>query len=262
MLFRRGLILATCLLATACADSGKFPYPPQFVSDDNINVATVLSAPPTADSKKFKGEVKQIIAAQKKLSAKEKAILVQEDHITPSMIVLPVLGAQYTEDKYPALYTLLRHAGSDAWRLSDATEDFWNSPRPWSADSKVVPLVKQIDRPGYPSGHTTTNAVWAHILSDLFPKKKAALFARAKQIGNHRVEAGAHFPHDVEGGLKLAAAIATELKKSDAYKAEFAAAKAELASPKASAAMPAMSGCEVHAMQSGATTNAVHAGCH
>jgi acid phosphatase (class A) len=262
MLFRRGLILATCLIATACADS-RFPYAPQFVSDDSINVATVLAAPPAVDSKKFQGELKQIIATQKKLSAKEKAAILAEDTITPSMMVLPVLGARYTEEQYPALYTLLRHAASDAWRMGDATQDFWNSPRPWSADSKVVPLVKPINRPGYPSGHTTTNAVWAHVLSDLFPKKKAALFARAQQIGHHRVKAGAHFPHDVEGGMKLAATLATEMKKSAAYQAEFAAAKAEIAAPKATAATPAMTaGCAVHAMQSGAAINAVHAGCH
>jgi hypothetical protein len=121
MLLRRSLILATCLLATACADS-KFPYAPQFVSTDDVSVAA-LPTPPAADSKKFKNELDQIVALQKKLTQKEKNTIAEEGPVVPEMIVLPVLGKNYSEAKYPALYTLLRHAGSDSWRISDAAKE-------------------------------------------------------------------------------------------------------------------------------------------
>jgi len=228
MMLRRALILATCLIATACAD--KFPYPPQFVTPEEISM-NALPTPPAPDSKTFKNELNTIIATQKKLTQKEKDVIAAEDHIAPQMMVLPVLGKHYTEEKYPALYTLLRHAASDAWRIGDETQDHWNSPRPWYTDSRVTLYVKPITRPGYPSGHTVTNTVWAHVLSDLFPAKKAALLKRASDIGNHRVKAGAHFPHDVEGGKKLAGVIATTMKKSPDYQRELAAAKAELKAP-------------------------------
>jgi acid phosphatase (class A) len=129
------------------------------------------------------------------------------------------------------MYTLLSHAGSDSWRIGDAAKDHWNTKRPWQVDTRVKLLIDPITSPAYPSGHTTTNAVWASVLSDLFPAKKAALFKRANEIGQNRVKAGVHFPHDVEGGKKLAAMIAAEMKKSPEYQRELAAAKAELKSP-------------------------------
>ena len=54
--------------------------------------------------------------------------------------------------------------------------------------------------PAYPSGHTTDTCVLAEILVLLLPEKMSALRARADEIAWHRVEAGVHYPVDLEGG--------------------------------------------------------------
>ncbi len=215
------------LVAYLSLTPDKFPYPPQFVEPRDISMQT-LSAPPAPESKEFKHELDGIIARQAKLTDKDKAAILSEDHIKPEMLIYPVLGEQYTPEHYPVLYTLLKHAASDAWRLCDMTQDYWRSPRPWGADQRVKLLVSSITRPGYPSGHTTTNAVWAEVLSELFPEKRAALFTRAYAIGEHRIDAGVHFPHDVEGGKKLAKAVFSKMRERESYKRELAAAAAEL----------------------------------
>ena len=262
MLFRRSLILATCLLATACADS-KFPYPPQFVSTDDVSVAA-LPTPPAADSKKFKNELNQIVALQKKLTQKEKNTIAEEGPVVPEMIVLPVLGKNYSEAKYPALYTLLRHVGSDSWRISDAAKEHWKAPRPFHVDNRIQPYAEPLKSYGYPSGHTTTGHVWAGVLSEIFPAKKAALTKRAGQIAQHRVSGGLHFPYDVAGGKTLAATIVAKLKNNPDYQHELAAAKAELKSPAVKSQKMAGGGVatcdrQVRAV-SGATTNVMQAG--
>lgn len=223
----RHLVLIPLLTLLAACATDKYPMAPQFVSPETIAI-DALGAPPAVGSAEYNDEITRIIARQKKLSDAQKAVLVEENHITPSMIIYPVLGKTYSEERYPALYTLLREAASDAWRISDAHEDFWNTPRPWYADDRVHLYVSRITRPGYPSGHTTTNTTWAYILSDLFPAKRAALFARASEIGYHRVDAGAHFPHDVEGGKRLAALIYARMKANPDYQASFSAARTEL----------------------------------
>lgn len=231
MKIQRFLLVPLLLLVAACARE-PYPYPPQYVASEEIS-PRVLPQPPLPYSKKYNQEIETIIEEQKDLSDVDRRVIKEESHITPEMIVVPVLGEKYSEERYPALYTLLKHAASDTWRIGDRVQDYWHSPRPWYADGRVELVVPSITRPGYPSGHTSTNTVWAYILGDLFPAKRAALMDRATKIGYHRVMGGAHFPHDVAGGKMLAKAVFTKMKTKRAYKKEFAAARYELKHPRA-----------------------------
>lgn len=221
------LILPLLLILAACAARDPYPYPLQFVRAAEMP-PQVLAAPSAPGSAPYVAEIDGILARQAKLNAADKAVVAAEDHIRPAMIVAPVLGEGYTEQSYPALFALLRHSASDAWRLADATQDYWHRDRPWVADDRVTLLVSSITRPSYPSGHTVTNHIWAHVLSELFPARREALFARAYAIGMHRVDAGVHFPSDVKAGKKFAAALYEKMRTNPAFQSELAAARAEL----------------------------------
>lgn len=224
---RRFLIVPLLLLVAACAPADKYPHPPQFVTNDDI-CPCELGAPNAEGSKAQKAEIKKILAIQSKLSKAEKDRIMHEDSIKVEMILNPVIGTQYAREAYPAFYTLLDHAQSDAWRVGDNVQEFWDRKRPWLADSRVELLAKKITRPSYPSGHTTTNHIWAHVLSELFPAKREALFKHAYAIGMNRVKGGVHYPSDVEGGKRLAAMIYAKMKENPQFQRELAAAKAEL----------------------------------
>lgn len=220
-------LLPALFILAACAPSDKYPMPLQFITADSVAI-DALGAPPKSGSQEWENEIQSIVKRQAALTDGQKATLHMEDHISPSMIVLPVLGSGYSEANYPQLYELLKRSASDAWRTGDAQQDYWQSPRPWVADKRVQLLVPSITRPGYPSGHTTTNTVWAYILSDLFPAKRTAFFARAYEIGYHRIDGGAHFPHDVEAGKRLAGMIYKKMRENSDYKVAFKAAKEEI----------------------------------
>lgn len=227
----RHALLTLLLILSACATSGdKYPYPPQFVSIDAI-CPCELGAPPAKDSAEYKKEIAHILAIQAKMSAADKAKVMGEDTITPSMIVTPVLGAQYNETTHPKLFELLRHAASDAWRVGDNTQEFWGRQRPWLVDQRVQLLAKPITRPSYPSGHSTTNHTWAHVLSELFPSKREALFKRAYAIGKNRMHGGVHYPSDVKAGKKLAGMIYNKMQLNAQFQRELNAAREELKSP-------------------------------
>lgn len=231
---RRLFILPLLLILVACAGGDKYPYPSQFVTVDDI-CPCELGAPPADGSAEQKKEIARILAIQAKMSDAEKETVMREDKITVQMIVEPVLGGGYTREAYPNLFTLLDHAQSDAWRMGDHVQDFWGRQRPWLTDSRVELLAKKITRPSYPSGHTTTNHVWAHVLAELFPAKREALFKRAYSIGMNRVKGGVHYPSDVEGGKRLAAMIFEKMKENPTFQAEMEDARAEIESalPKA-----------------------------
>ena len=223
----RWLIVPVLLALAACSGGDKYPFPPQFVSTSDVS-PRVLGAPPEPYSTVYTTELDGILARQATLTDDEKATLLAEDHITPRMIVEPVLGKEYTAEAYPALFTLLRHAASDAWRDGDAAQDYWHRDRPWVADARVQLLVESIKRPSYPSGHSTTNHIWAHVLSDLFPEKEEALFARAYEIGLHRTWAGVHFPSDIEAGKRYAAYLYGTMQSNPQFQTELAAARTEI----------------------------------
>lgn len=222
-------LLALPLLLAAFDDS-KYPYPPQFVGPKQYSPAT-LGAPPPQDSPQFAAEIESIIAKQAKLTEKDIAAIKHEITIRPEVMVEGVLGKNYTPKKYPALYMLLKHAASDAWRLSDITREYWKSPRPWYADSRVKLHTEEITTPGYPSGHTTTFGTWACVLSELMPEKREAFYTKAWTVGGNRMLGGAHFPFDVDGGKRLAAIICASMKSSPAFVKEFNKAALELKRP-------------------------------
>jgi acid phosphatase (class A) len=228
-MMRQLRFLPLLLLLTACTGD-KFPYPPQFVQVEDVCPCT-LGAPPETGSAEYKKEIAYILAIQAKMTASEKAKVMGEDKIIPEMIVTPVLGATYSAETHPRLFGLLRRAASDAWRIGDSTQEFWGRQRPWLVDKRVQLLVKPITRPSYPSGHSNTNHVWAHVLSELFPQKQEALFARAYAIGSHRMHGGVHFPSDVKAGKRLAAMIYEVMKANPEFQAELDAARAELKAP-------------------------------
>lgn len=227
----RHLLLPLLLLLTACANiaGDKYPYPPQFVTTEDV-CPCKLGAFPANGSKEHQREIVGIIATQAQLSDAEKAEIMAEDHISASMMVTPVLGETVSEATHPALFTLLKHAASDTWRIGDETQEFWGRKRPWVTDDRVKLLVKPITRPSYPSGHSTTNHVWAHVLSELYPAQRKAFFARANEIGMHRVAAGVHHPSDVKAGKRLAASIFNEMQRNPQFQNELNAAREELMS--------------------------------
>jgi len=207
----------------------KYPYPPQYTSTAELPVATTLKGPEKKGTEPYEKEVKQIMALQARLTDAEKAEILKEDKIKPEMMVLPVLGAQYTEDAYPKLYALLKRAASDAWRIGDENQDYWKSPRPWMAEPERVQLIApRIERFGYPSGHTTTNTTWAYVLSELFPAQRDQFIARANNIAQHRIEGGVHFPHDVAGGQELAAQIFGKMQVNPEFQKDLNEVRAEL----------------------------------
>jgi hypothetical protein len=84
-----------------------------------------------------------------------------------------------------------------------AGPDYFNIP----ADNRVYnrgPMMKLINSPSYPSGHTTYGYTGALILAMLVPERYQQMMVRAAEYGNDRIIVGAHYAMDVLAGRTLA----------------------------------------------------------
>jgi len=69
----------------------------------------------------------------------------------------------------------------------------------------------------YPSGHAAMSRVFAYVLTDIVPERKAGFFAKADQIAFDRVIIGVHYPSDIAAGKVLGEIFHDELLKSYVY---------------------------------------------
>jgi len=117
---------------------------------------------------------------------------------------------------------------ADADSAAGILKNRFQRPRPPLQDSTLQPCAKLPSGNSYPSFHATLARVFALILSDLAPARRAEFIARGDQAGLDRVIAGVHFPSDVAASRNLADDLYAEFGKSSAFKSDLDALRGEV----------------------------------
>lgn len=93
-------------------------------------------------------------------------------------------------------------------------------PRPPLTDRTLRPCISLPGGKAYPSGHASVSRLYALVLAELVPARRAEFLARADQAALNRVIGGVHHPSDTAAGKRLAddlhAALRAEPKYRDA----------------------------------------------
>ena len=91
-------------------------------------------------------------------------------------------------------------------------------PRPFIAyPDQAAPCIHRSRGYSYPSGHSTYSRVFADVLGDIIPERKAEFLAKADEIAGDRVIGGVHFPTDVAAGKVFGEMYHDDLLKSPEY---------------------------------------------
>jgi len=189
----------------------------------------LLPPPPSEGSKAGKQEAAAVEQAQRHIDKNDKAAMANEQHIALEDMT-QLLGSGFTRDRLPKTFALLDDVFSDTRQIVEADKNFWHTRRPYLVDPRVKLLIDPIDTsPAYPSGHTALTRVIAEVLGMLYPDKLDMLRQRAEDIAWHRVEAGVHYPSDLEGGRLLAMLIVGGLLQNDDFHDRLLAAQLEIA---------------------------------
>ncbi|MCM2266319.1 MAG: phosphatase PAP2 family protein [Elusimicrobiales bacterium] len=102
-------------------------------------------------------------------------------------------------------------------------KDVYKRERPFVRDPRVQPCLPRVQGLSYPSGHSAMARLFALILSDLVPSRRAEFLARADEAALFRVLGGVHHPTDTAAGKALAETLYKQLQKNPAFTAELRA---------------------------------------
>jgi len=98
--------------------------------------------------------------------------------------------------------------------FSDAKYTYWTM-RPFMADTTIQPIGSD-NSPGYPSGTATDATAAGEVLTYFFPQDADRLRYMAAQGTMSRLDAGLHFPYDLDAGAQLGRSLAQLAAQRDA----------------------------------------------
>ena len=94
----------------------------------------------------------------------------------------------------------------------DRKYTYWES-RPWMVDPAITTPRGQPHHPANPSGHACAGGAGSGALAEFFPAESGSLFAMGDQEGFSTVLSGVHYRFDVEAGLAIGRAIASQASR-------------------------------------------------
>jgi len=256
ILFPLVVVLASVVLTTGCASSGKLSKPAAVPEKEGFlagylarealpNSLALLPPPPAAGSaaQAYDEEVSRKALA---LRGTPRWALANED----ANIMFPpaagtfscALNAPITEQDTPHLYVLLRRALSDAALSTYPAKNHYHRTRPFMMNKEPICPTDEgkpyIKNDSYPSGHSAMGWAWALILSEISPEQTDAILARGRTFGESRMICNVHWQTDVIEGRFMGAATVARLHADPTFRADLEAAKAELAAVRAKGLKP------------------------
>lgn len=215
-LFVLCLINSTALHAADCANG--------YVAADVLD-PLLLPAPPAEGSPEWRRDLDAVVKAQRSIDDYDLVAIGQEARLTVDTMLRPY-GATYSRAALPEVYALLDRVKLTADCVNDTAKNFYRTRRPFvAAPDRVQLKVSPFQSYSYPSGHTMESRVLAEVMGMLWPDHRAAFRVSADEIAWHRVQAGAHYPHDLAGGKLQAMQLVGALVTNDDFQQDLAAAK-------------------------------------
>tara|TARA_Y100000593_G_scaffold94930_1_gene197334 strand:+ start:3316 stop:4029 length:714 start_codon:yes stop_codon:yes gene_type:complete len=173
------------------------------ISPDDIEI----SSPPENDSRKTKSEINHIKRALKDLKPGESIFVDLADKKMMSLFKSEAdkNNVYFDEDFF---YDLKEDLRGFILNLKFR----FNRPRPRQVAKAVgvdLPYLETdtTGSPSYPSGHTIQAFAIANVLGSMYPGLREKFRNLAERISLSRVQAGVHFPSDIDAGIKVADAI-------------------------------------------------------
>lgn len=222
-----GILSAFLLTAIAIVPLHAADTELNYLPDHKPNAITLLAPPPLPGSAEQAADLDEVRDVYHAATSNDIVVAYSQKKFN-IFTFTPEIGDFFQPGKFPKTKVFMDHVQTDAESVTDNAKNYYKRPRPYVIDPSLAngKLEKSFS---YPSGHSTESMTLALVLADLFPGKRNALIAEAREIGWHRVEIARHYSTDVFAGRVLAQAIVRDMEKNSDFQHDLAEAKAEIA---------------------------------
>ncbi|MBA4137350.1 MAG: hypothetical protein C0518_08560 [Opitutus sp.] len=213
-------LLSITSAALAVAEAGRYLRAADF------DVTTLIVPAPADDSLTTATDLEVVYQIQQRRTPEQVALAAYfvNDHVFQYDAAI---GPWFTAENMPFTAEFFQQIHDDRYAISTQGKRAWKRPRPPLVDARIKAAVDLPKSGAYPSGHATQAFVWAVLLGEAFPEKRAALRARAETVAWSRVIGGVHYPSDIVAGRMLGEKLAQEFLKVPAVREALARVKAE-----------------------------------
>ncbi|MEJ1974046.1 MAG: phosphatase PAP2 family protein [Lacunisphaera sp.] len=223
-LFFRHLLLAGLLFATLNAA----PEAGRYLRTQDFDATKVIPVAPAADSLATLADLETVYQVQLRRTP-EQVTLANYFAADTVFQYDAVIGPWFTAANLPRTAEIFLQIAADRSAISSAGKAVWNRPRPPLLDPRIHACAPLPKSGSYPSGHSTQAFLWAGLLAEVFPERRAALRERAELVAWSRVVAGVHYPTDIAAGRVLGDRLVREFLQVPALHAALEEIRAEVA---------------------------------
>lgn len=195
--------------------------------DQEQKLIESVPPPPAPDSAEDQADRAQIVHIQQTRTDEMAREATRDQHFS-YLLFQSVYGKDLTPENSPKFYQLLKNVTATTGFVNESAKNKYKRLRPYQGHPGVVEALFPVNGYSYPSGHAMGSFTLATVLSAVFPDKKQALFDRAAQIAQSRVNAGVHYPSDIKEGGILGQATGEAILATPAFQSDLAAVHAEL----------------------------------
>lgn len=197
-----------------------------FLDTPSLEAIRSFPAPPAAGSPEFQNDFAVLHAWQARRTEEQCAAAQAEsipsyENMLGSVSPFPVPLKGEPKAFFAAV-------AGDAGAAVYILKSRFNRPRPPLTDSTLRPCISLPKGKAYPSGHATVARLYALVLAELVPARRAEFLAVGERSGLYRVIGGVHHPSDIAAGRRLADSLLVELKRNPAFNAELARLRSQL----------------------------------
>jgi acid phosphatase (class A) len=199
-----------------------------YITAADVDFARLLPPPPSQESPAGKRDLQTILDLQKNMTPERLAVIKADEDQTVFHIAGEVLGPKFTKENFPMTEAFFDKVRKDLGAAGvGPIKQKYERPRPWQASKDVKQMSPGTNR-SYPSGHSTSGAFVAILMSMMVPEKREALYARGWEFGMNRITSGTAHPSDWETAHILATLAVNQMTKNPEFRTDFEQVKAEV----------------------------------